>query len=390
MRVLLNKCQSNPTDGGAIAIIVALLTTVIFLLAGFATDFGMAYTSKRDLQNSADAAALSAAQTFANGSGNCDALRSALSSSAQTTADSIAQQNVAGFAKSWQRNEWNVMCPGDVGRVIAGDKGLEVAYGNQAITPTTFGALAGISSIAASRRAVASVFVPDSLTGLRPYMICIGDAQRVQANPATIQRVDFPSCGNAPGNWYTVECPPPDDGNGNPVLANNTENGCSSPVNIVDTSSANGDPAQIVNLLKAACNGVSKTSDGLKGCMVADTGNDMTSKNVRDAWNTLLGKVIVLPVFDPNTVVGNGSNAKYPVKAMIAVRVCGYQWQSGKANGSVTTGDCAGTPSPLPSGSDYLYLRYSHWIASGSSVGTKCQLGDPNCDFGVRGISLVQ
>ena len=61
-----------------------------------------------------------------------------------------------------------------------------------------------------SRTATAAVGVPSGGYGLRPYFVCISDAQALQATSGSgYLRIAFPnpSCGNQPGNWYTSDCP---------------------------------------------------------------------------------------------------------------------------------------------------------------------------------------
>jgi hypothetical protein len=92
-------------------------------------------------------------------------------------------------------------------------------------------------------------------------------------------------------------------------------------------------------------------------------------------------------VFQPDTVVGTGNNARYPVKAILGVTVCAYKWNS--KSGRSTSSECDGID--IPSGNDnYLWLKYTNLQVSGSSTPYTCSLGDPACDFGARSVRLVK
>ncbi len=83
-------------ESGAIAIISALLAVVIFGMAAFVVDFGIAYNSKRQLQTAADAGALAAAQVYKSQTGvPCATLLGnlTLKAQAQAAADKWAELN---------------------------------------------------------------------------------------------------------------------------------------------------------------------------------------------------------------------------------------------------------------------------------------------------------
>jgi hypothetical protein len=240
------------------------------------------------------------------------------------------------------------------------------------------------SKTAAEREAVASVGVPGSLTGLRPYFLCITSADALRASGGWLQvQFPVPGCGNQPGNWYTVDCPEDGTSNSTPVLASNTTNGCSAEISIVDLTSAGGDPALERSLLLAACQG-SPVLSAERGCLTGNTGN-LPSNPLANAWDGLLGQTIALPVFDLNTVVGNGNNARYPIRAILGAKVCGYKWNS--KDGVSTDPLCAGVT--IPRGNDnFLWLKYDSYQTAGTSKPSTCAVGDPDCDYGLRNVSL--
>jgi Flp pilus assembly protein TadG len=369
------RVQLRATDDtGAVALMVAGATIVLAILVAFSTDLGMAYTSKRQMQNASDSAVLASAGVYASSRATCADLLSAIGTSARSKADSIAASNYAGA----DTTAYDDTC--------LSSKVLQTHYVMQDTSGPFFGGVAGVHSIGTRSEATATVSVPPTLSGLKPYMICLADALSLRDTPGQpVQVFYFPSCGNAPGNWYTVECPPPDDGNGNSVLTTNTAEGCTSPINAVDTSAAAGDAAGITALLRAACNTEPRQSDGMLGCLVGDTGNDMTSGNVSDAWNALVGQEIELPIFDPASFHSRGSHTWYPVKGFLSATVCGYHWQSASGSKSLVqnTGVCAGAVAPTsPTQDNWMLLKYQSVGFGGSSNPPICALGDPTCDFG--------
>lgn len=77
------KAERNAAEKGQTLVIVALVLTVLMLMAGLAIDVGTAYNTRRDLQNAADAGALAGAQRLCDGA-------------TQAVAEDIAEQ-VAGM-----------------------------------------------------------------------------------------------------------------------------------------------------------------------------------------------------------------------------------------------------------------------------------------------------
>jgi Flp pilus assembly protein TadG len=364
---------------------IAIATTMLVLISAFTVDFGLAYNSKRQLQTGADSASLAAAGKLTGTPGNCSAISSNTTAvdAAHATADAISDSNRAGRIPT----DWNVACSAD-------NKRVEVRYTNGGTTNTIFGALAGARSIASERSATAELFVPASVTGLRPYFVCISDAQALAVTAGSSWvKLTFPNaaCGNQPGNWYTVDCPEDGTGNSTTVIANNTQNGCDAEITIVDTSAAR-DPitgavtnsALETSLLLAACNHTPALS-GPNGCLTGNTGN-LTANAIQNAWDGLLGKQIALPVFKVGTVTGNGNGATYPIESILGVKVCAYQWQN--KDGVSSDPDCAGIVIPSVN-EDHLWLKYTSLQVSGSTrPSPNCGIGDPLCNF--RSVRLIR
>lgn len=360
-------------DEGAIAIMsVVLIVFVTIPVAAFTTDFGSAYVVKRNLATGADAAALAAAKDFATSTRKtCAAalLDTATATTAQATGDSYLSQNAPKAA----RTGFTVACD-------TTSQNLDVTYKGQDSSSRFLGAIYGAGDYQVSRSATAEVGVAADVTGLRPYMICGADLPTLTADSSPHELV-FPNavCGSQSGNWYSVDCPT-SGSNGTKDLASNTEFGCDADISIIDTSNATND-AQRISILQANCPQLQANP----GCLTANTGK-LSSQNIADAWDKLLGQDILMPVFFKGSVVNPGNNARYPVYAFVGVKVCGYNWQS-KSN-ITTAGACAGAA--FSNADNSLVLVGESVIASGSTKTSTCALGNVLCDFGARTVHLVK
>lgn len=370
-------------ERGGAAIIVAICTVVLVGVTAFVADFGLAYASKRQLQTGADAASLAAASVYAGYPGTCTTLQG------NTAARAVAQQAANDVLAA---NKSDVLRPFRPITVRCEDGTLKVRYSANGRTPILFGSAFGFGGeITTGRTAVAQVFVPESVTGLRPYAICHSDIGTV-GGPLT--KVSYPGedCQEANGGWYQLVCP--GDTPSSNRLAVNTANGCSSPVSIVEGQPDR--PADPSSVLIGACTAWDED------CLRGNPGNDFSSNTVRKAWETLLGEEIVLPAFYDGTIQDpNGSNARYPVHRLLGVRVCGYHWgasgshdpdlndNQGEEWADTQDGSCAGTDAePGGNGENYLILRFIRIQLSGSSNPADCRLGS-GCD-GLREVRLVE
>jgi len=387
------------SDRGAVAVVVGLLTVVFVGLAAFSVDAGSGYAAKRQLSHAADAAALGAGATLTDYDGNCTTIsnNSAATAAAQAAADSYLTRNRANTT----RTGFSVSCSSD-------NKSVDVFVADHGTVNGVLSGIFGINQLQANRQATAEVGVPNSSPGLRPYAICASDLGDLQpSDPPQAFYMPEAGCGQPPGNWYSLDCPPTHT-NGTPVIASNTQLGCDADIHIVDTSSATTDAGKIA-LLDAACP-PSTPSGGTAnpGCLTANTGN-LPANGITQAFDYLLGLrdingnllspprnplAIVLPVFFPGSVEGSGEGAVYPVYALVGASICAYHFQN---QGNMTTlGKCAGAvPLVAPAGA-----QANNWNAvelvgrrvqiTGSTGTPTCAVGDPTCDFGARSVRLIK
>ncbi len=227
-----------------IAILVAVMATMVLVLAAFAVDIGNAYANARQLSVAADAASLAAAAKV----GQAYPFGQACSAATLT---SIGAQGIAQ-AEATRINTDNARATNvgavDSVTVACADSGkaIEVTMANSRGVPTTIANVIGISQINPGSHATARyvrVPLPPTVTGLRPWSVCDSVVQRAQLDPnktfaTALDNKLFGADGNAydscpgisNGNWGSVDF----DGGSNPagVLADWTANGYPNPVTI--------------------------------------------------------------------------------------------------------------------------------------------------------------
>ena len=187
MRIQLRSLR-RPRDEGAVAVIVAILSTILVLMAAFAVDLANAYAVKRQLSVAADAAALDAARAVATaesgglpilgGGKGCSTWTSAQRSAAQSAAQTAANATNASNDLSGEStvDKVTVVCP-------VGDERVEVTVENSRDLPVFFGGVANATGYDPKRSATAAVVPRLAIGGLRPYGACNTVVQEAAAAP---------------------------------------------------------------------------------------------------------------------------------------------------------------------------------------------------------------
>lgn len=422
MRVLkTRRADRVRSESGATAILVGLLFVALLVIASFTTDFGMAFVSKRQLQTGADAAALAAAAEYAKYPGNCTSLANNVDAraDADAAADAVFVENQLVRQKNVTGAITSVQCRDGDGDGLANDE-LEVVFNDEA---TTQGFLSG-EDVTTKRLAAASVAAVSSVyKGLRPYIICSEDLPPAPYPQEGFVQIDFPDeevkvgegdCPHPAGNWFTLDCPHNGNSdNGNPGLADNTEFGCQAPVAVVADQDHSSPQALSDSLLEGCDPQVNMDRD----CLSANPGQ-INSELIWSAWESLVGKSIILPVFcgsptcdpvaifstatpappsgkGPKAKPGVGDNALYPVHKFAGVKVCGWHWGS-KHSGAYSSATGSADPcygadaTPGDANSRYLLLHFTNIVTSGEAGPMPCPLGDPSCDTGPRRVYLTR
>lgn len=347
MRVLLSRKHD---ERGAVAVLVAILATVLLVFAAFVIDFGQAYVTKNRAQEAADAGALAAGRIYTDAKAYCDSgtVRTVtpLPVDLNTQVTTVRTANLA--------NSTGVLTVGcETGTV-------RVTYTVDGDSPIGLGALAtGTHHVAVHRHAVVQWGTSEKAVGsLRPWMLC---SAQLPAQPFTskVYEVSLPgnghrpapdTCGvNQPGDWWRLKCP--GGGSSNNDSENAVLYGCPT-VTIVPGTAGVTDPAQRTHILLHECNpnylGSAWTYPPNKNkyvektdCLARDSGRDV--KNLDSAWKTLLGQTIAVPVFcsgadcTPSSVVSDESKATWPVWKIAAVTVCGYGLHGAKSPSNLAT-----------------------------------------------------
>lgn len=308
MRVVLPSRRTDD-EQGAVAIIVAICSVVLFGFAAYAIDAGNLWQTRRNMVTATDAAALASAAEYSIGGNGC-------SSSAATyvtlnrddaTVDSCT---VSGGAAS------------DAGHTTV-RAGTNVEF--------TFAGILGFTNKQVHSATTAEWGIPSGATGLRPFGLCQYANEQLQSwlnlpdGPSgtsdtiriTYGKSQPDACGtNVPGNWGVLDF---DGGaNSNADTKNWTLNGYPGTVDI----GAN---------------------------IPGDTGAFSNSLNSGLSYLEEIGESFDLPIFD--TASGNGSNAQLHVVAFVNVRLVGYLTTGNQANRyldlvfskSVLSGKCCGT-----------------------------------------------
>jgi Flp pilus assembly protein TadG len=308
-------------DSGAVAVLVALLLTVMMVLGAFALDIGNAYAQGRQISVAMDAAALSAAAKVGQAMPLNTACTSQVLSSigaqaiAQAEADAINTKNRKnGLAEPVQSVE--VSCQD-------GGSAVQITVGNSRGVPTALAGVIGVDTVRPANDASARYVKRSVAGGLRPWAVCTTTLTQAQANPGTTYWTALGNwntkdsvgiCGSsAPGNWGSVDFD--DGGNSAGDLADWTRNGYPGPVDIPD-------PA-----------------------LPADPGTSNSSA-LRDAFRSLVNQVVLFPAVDG--ISGSGQNAVFDAVGIGTVKVCGVVYQNSVYTTTLagTPSDCWRTPSP--------------------------------------------
>lgn len=323
MRVqLLTRLHPRRDDEGAVAVIVAILSTVLLLLAAFAVDIGNAYAQGRQVSVAMDAGALSAAAKVGNLMPRNQACSTNLLNS--INAQSVAQAEADRINQENRKNGLPEAVDSVTVACADSNKAVEVTLNNRRGVPTALGGLIGIDTINAGNYAAARYVRKKVAGGLRPWAVCDGTALLAQQNPGTTYVAPLDNklgvcTSQASGNWGSVDF----DGGSNSAgdLASWTMNGYPGPVTIPSTLPA--DP-------------------GVSG-----------SNALKDAFGALVNQVVLFPS-TTGFNGGNGNNASFGAVGIVTVKVCGVYYQNQTYN---TGSDCwvdpvagartAGTPTTV-------------------------------------------
>lgn len=140
-------------ERGAISVVAALVGTLLFGMAGLGIDFGYVYYCQDRLQTSTDSAALAGAEQINVGDGGTAATAATLYSSSGTTSLNRYAQVTATMAPGYPV----LRCLNSIGVSCSGpDSANAIEVSQQAVVPTFFARLFGLSSWTISATSLAS------------------------------------------------------------------------------------------------------------------------------------------------------------------------------------------------------------------------------------------
>lgn len=377
--------ESTEDEQGAVAIVVAISLVVLLGLSAFAVDFGVAYSSTRQLQTAVDSAAVAAASAYAEEVGDCQAILAAGTAVGVDAGEDVHEQNHDSVDYLAQ----DIRCEDSDGNGTQDE--LRVTWTTRTTTPTVFGPVlpGNFQELSSTRTADTILGIPGSYgEGLRPVMLCSEDSPSpTEDMPTTIRQTsssnsgasENPLCPEPPGNWWTIDCP---EANAN--LKTEIEEGCERPIAPSSTPYTFAD-----------CPPTADPVDPAR-CLSGDTG---ALSGTKDAWKALIdGEVeFQIPVF--GTTQGNGTTAEFTILAVVTVQMCGYHLGNQRYPSTLpTTGLCSASNMPSPALPDitsvpgsqryFFYLVYTRVNYTNTVRPSDCRLGDP-CDIGARSVFLV-
>lgn len=351
MRVLLSHSRG---ERGAAAILIACSTVIFTGILAFVTDFGMAYTNLRALQNGADAGALAAAREIvlkSSLSDSCATLKTTWTVPARKVAEAYFADN--GTSGDAALTDFDIECSA---------QGLGVEVDTDQNSPVFFGKVFGATVLAVGQPAKTVVGPAGKIVGVRPYAVCDRDAYRIEQTPGVPHNVMMDGtlghCGAA-GNWGWLDL----DGGSN------------------GTDDVDG----WIN------HGYSEwVSTSLSSCVTESPDCLETSPGVRAALEsglaTLLGEDVFFPVFDEAS--GSGATARFHITGFLSARVCGFRLRN---NGSITTGPCySSSATDAPLNKRFVQLQFRRLVPVGQLNPKPNCMGDPECDFGVWVANLTE
>lgn len=177
-------------ERGAILLWMGIMMIAFLGIAAVAVDLGAGYASKRKMSAVADSAALAGAQEAGlkflsptvNGCG--PNLTSAVTTAAHANYAANAPQGSTGNPPV------TVTCFGSDGAVITSGTNaarVEVKVDTSATLDTYFGRVLGVASLKPAATATAAVEGNRNQTGLRPFLVCVTDAQDARKDFTTPQ-----------------------------------------------------------------------------------------------------------------------------------------------------------------------------------------------------------
>jgi Flp pilus assembly protein TadG len=279
MQRLISRLRGRPADErGATAVLLSLLMVPMLGFAAIAVDIGALYAERARLQTAADAAALAVAADCARGA--CGDM--------QATAQAMVTANVGAA---------------DSAPPVLGTDPNSVTVTGRTPTEHWFAPVLGHDSTAVSATATVAWGAPGGGTAALPLVFswCEWSAQTGGALPSTTTE-------------RTI------------LLPKTSDTGCTGPSNTFLSGGFGW-----LDTGGHTCTATSRVG----GWFTSETGNNPSKGCQPGDLDALLGKTVLLPVFDE--VSGNGSSGEYHVYGYVAFKLTGYYF-AGQYKGTKACG----------------------------------------------------
>lgn len=278
-------------DGGAVAVLVALLMVVLVGMAAFVIDTGALYQERRELQNGADAGALAIAEDCASGALEC------VLSVATGTANSYADRNADDLAAdaSIVRLEGGMAS----GLVEVRTTTVEAATGADSVA-FRFAQVLGFSGETVSANATAQW---GAVGGAASLPLTIGSCEFAQA---TLDGTVYAEEPFTDDTLRVINFHDPKD----------AESTCPA-----DGEAGANEPGGFGWLDGEGCS-TETDADGWAG---GGTGSSELQDGCKELLASLLGTTVLIPVFDQTNGL-NGSNTKYHIAGYAGFHLTGYKF----------------------------------------------------------------
>ncbi|GAB3518120.1 pilus assembly protein TadG-related protein [Arthrobacter monumenti] len=296
--------KSENSDRGAVSIVVAILMVALLGFAALVIDVGLMYAERAQLQNGADAAAISIAQSCAE-----DPTDATVCSDTSPLAKTLANEN----ANDGLTNVQNIGLD-TTARIVSVTTGAKETGGGENRISLFFARALGFESAEIGAHASAAWGTPSE--GPAPFPITfskceIEDGYELQLIQYYAKSSEAPSClGGPPGGFSKLDADGED---------------CEARVD-VDENSAGSDPG----------------NDGPKECTA-----------LLASWQAsiLAGEnpIVLFPIHD--SVTGTGNTASYDITGFAAFEIYGWKFKQGGSGeyefrsnygGFACTGHCIG------------------------------------------------
>lgn len=323
-------------EEGAVAVVVAILSIVIFGFGAIAVDAGQLYQEKRELQNGADAAALAAALDCADPvtAVTCVATSAELNGRIDEYANANAND---GASEAWVE-ELNLT---DAYITVGTET---ISGGNGFLTHWLAGVL-GQPTNTVRAMATAAWGTMGGGAGLPlafSYCEWIDLVPDLSALPSTSETIYFHS-------------------------PNDTTDDCSGPAG-QDTPGGfgwlDGDAGE--------CEATIDAQQEAGG----DTGNNVPQDCTSQFWEDLIGETVLVPIF--SSVTGTGTNATYYIEGFAAFELEGYRLNGGNGQYSYPT------PAPCLPQETCIRGRFVDYVAYGDHI------SQSGVNYGVTIVTLTK